>query len=968
MITTPSDYIKRLEAIQQSVSPTIETIHLGTEPLFIINTDTREITVPPAMHQLGVVSDHNAETIYLQIDRYFDDADLSQKTCVIQYINAADEKHLYPIAEKYIDEEKGKLTFAWKLSGNVTKAAGIISFSVRFYEIENDSYLYNFNTKTASFMISDGLDIREDMSIVPSPTDIIILVEHLDQVTAQTANDAHQTSEDRVRVESLVDSVVQTITDKKDGAVKEINTTTSNQIGKIDSEGTAQINKIQQKGNDTLESIPNDYTQLSNGVSDLKHKDIRNSSMFSNALIGKVTGEGQIVISDAANAAIPCLEIDGASEQMVTTGAQLLDIKLPSATTNSGVTVSLSGDGGIHLRGTATATGNHRLVDPVQNLSIDCACATLSLQTSGAYDGVVTVADASEEKWKYLLSAKNSAASNGIVKTSKLGCYATYIAGTTYNVTLYPMLNIGPTALPWEPYTGGKPSPSPDYPQEIVSVAHVANSGAQLFDDSKIQTRSIGGATVTNNGDGSFIVSGNGELTEDFSVSVKLTREETVKLFHAGDYTLSGNRTYPYVFVKLEGDSNQSTEWNLLGNAFTKTVTQDVIENENITARLGFYGYARGTIVPGTSKPMLNAGSTPIPWEPYNGQKRVIDLEVTSTGMNLFDAGKLSVSAGIDCTVAKSGKTITVSGSKAFCNAATDIPIHWIAGKKIFLSGEIISTNKSIRATAQILTTEADGEHYYSLDTSDTQIINVPSDVRKASLKLYPNNTVNPLDTPNIVTFRNIMVSYYASTTWEPYTGYHKVIIPLAEPLRGIGDVKDRLCMRDGVGGIERNIGKVDNSQWKIRNVKEGNKGHRFAYVSDSIPTFPNFKVQSTKYRQELKSSFEVAGDYISTDEKNTHAIFIRTLEKDFETEAEFCEWMTDAETIYPLATPIWEPFPEDVQAALNALTPRPGTTYLTVTSTNVAAPMRLEYVQDINKVISQLYTTINDLKAATAK
>lgn len=32
------------------------------------------------------------------------------------------------------------------------------------------------------------------------------------------------------------------------------------------------------------------------------------------------------------------------------------------------------------------------------------------------------------------------------------------------------MLNAGSAALPWEPYTGGQPSPSPDYPQEIVSA------------------------------------------------------------------------------------------------------------------------------------------------------------------------------------------------------------------------------------------------------------------------------------------------------------------------------------------------------------------------------------------------------------------------------------------------------------------------------------------------------------------
>lgn len=34
------------------------------------------------------------------------------------------------------------------------------------------------------------------------------------------------------------------------------------------------------------------------------------------------------------------------------------------------------------------------------------------------------------------------------------------------------MLNEGSTALPWEPYTGGKPSPSPEYPQEITSAGN----------------------------------------------------------------------------------------------------------------------------------------------------------------------------------------------------------------------------------------------------------------------------------------------------------------------------------------------------------------------------------------------------------------------------------------------------------------------------------------------------------------
>ena len=40
--------------------------------------------------------------------------------------------------------------------------------------------------------------------------------------------------------------------------------------------------------------------------------------------------------------------------------------------------------------------------------------------------------------------------------------------------TFWPMLEKGDTAHAWEPYTGGAPSPSPDYPQEIKSVENCA--------------------------------------------------------------------------------------------------------------------------------------------------------------------------------------------------------------------------------------------------------------------------------------------------------------------------------------------------------------------------------------------------------------------------------------------------------------------------------------------------------------
>ena len=52
------------------------------------------------------------------------------------------------------------------------------------------------------------------------------------------------------------------------------------------------------------------------------------------------------------------------------------------------------------------------------------------------------------------------------------------------------MLNAGSTALPYEPYTGGKPSPSPEYPQEIVSAGDEGEISITLSDSGE-QSQSL---------------------------------------------------------------------------------------------------------------------------------------------------------------------------------------------------------------------------------------------------------------------------------------------------------------------------------------------------------------------------------------------------------------------------------------------------------------------------------------------
>ncbi|MCF2705614.1 hypothetical protein I6E91_27335, partial [Enterocloster clostridioformis] len=46
---------------------------------------------------------------------------------------------------------------------------------------------------------------------------------------------------------------------------------------------------------------------------------------------------------------------------------------------------------------------------------------------------------------------------------------------------------------------------------------------------------------------------------------------------------------------------------------------------------------------------------------------------------------------------------------------------------------------------------------------------------------------------------------------WEPYQS-KTASITLTEPLRGIGDVRDRIMCKDGVWGVERAINQIDDT------------------------------------------------------------------------------------------------------------------------------------------------------------
>lgn len=200
MITEPYEFRQRLQEIQNSVKITFA--HLpSNEPRFIIDANSREINIPFEFSFLGVIGDHKAETIYFEIDRYFDEIDLSTHTCVIQFINKNPKtlkfnEGLYPVTTMDVNSIDGKIIFGWNIMNDATQIAGDIHFSIRFYSIDsNNKFTYNFNTLTANSIILDTLDVKHTSIIEIFPSELQAWNDKMNQINLKSEQALQKTSE-----------------------------------------------------------------------------------------------------------------------------------------------------------------------------------------------------------------------------------------------------------------------------------------------------------------------------------------------------------------------------------------------------------------------------------------------------------------------------------------------------------------------------------------------------------------------------------------------------------------------------------------------------------------------------------------------------------------------------------------------------------------------------------------------------
>ena len=189
------------------------------------------------------------------------------------------------------------------------------------------------------------------------------------------------------------------------------------------------------------------------------------------------SNQGETHLADSDDGKIADMRLYGRSEQKQYSGKNLL--KLPEANTqenSKGLLATINTDGSISVTGASTSTWSN-IIKINNECHTDNATYTFSVDKNS---GIIIGLKLGRTKLDDANYQTHRIMQNQLSCTFETGASNEYCSlflegltvGKSYNFTIYPMLELGTEATAYEPYTGGQPSPSPDYPQEIKSVVN----------------------------------------------------------------------------------------------------------------------------------------------------------------------------------------------------------------------------------------------------------------------------------------------------------------------------------------------------------------------------------------------------------------------------------------------------------------------------------------------------------------
>lgn len=424
------------------------------------------------------------------------------------------------------------------------------------------------------------------------------------------------------------------------------------------------------------------------------------------------------------------------------------------------------------------------------------------------------------------------------------------------------MVNAGYYTYKGISYGGSASNNGIDVAEIDGAYSQVTTNGFQLFDASKLPTKSQGGATVTNNGDGSFAISGSGNLTSVFSSFYRAT-EIYDKLKVGKIYGKVEVDTFPRVLIGIfdkTGDFYNKKYMTLTKNITSFDITQDEL-NKIKSGELEFRGYILGEvnqpIKAGTIKPMLYqdgdgtweqftggiASPNPeYPQEPkfvgdYNEDAQKYDIDFMTSGKNLFDFNYLKNNYVIRGTKTYTDNSITLTSTGDDCydnsfSSNTNFRIPVLPNKQYTLM--LRKTNNVAGVMYIFPYTKNNVMHKQAISTNISYTGNIAYTFTTPQDCYYVSFRVGINLSGNTCTFSDFMV-LYGTHTWDdvtefiPYQGFETTTVELNQPLRELPNgVKDTI--ENGV--VTRRVGEItfNGSETWLKNA--GNANNWLYYIA----------------------------------------------------------------------------------------------------------------------------------------
>lgn len=429
--------------------------HMAAQPVndvLEIDPETREISIPDSEIILGVETDQRAERKYFHCPKIVgNNIDLSKLELFVVFQNASNKeegKDRYHVTDVKTTSD-GYITFSWELSAKVTAYKGDVQFVVCAIKTDSSGVKQNvWNTTIAIGKCLIGLS--SDMSASEE----------------QSASDLYT---------QLISELNSTASAKMAEVTNQIQTVGNNQVSNVNSAGTTQVNNVQNKGTEVLASIPDTYTELDASVKKLNEQ-IRGKAPVIVESITSQSGK-PVSVSDSAEMPLQGLNVYGKSKQVTTTGANLFDA-------NDVSKGYVSDDSGSNIVVANSYCSNFITVSAKTKYYL------YSGQDGGRWGAFY-------DSSKTFILGIGPDKYNSVFETPENAAYVRFTVNYNNNNPDFARNVIfakSDVALPFELYTGGKPSPSPEYPQEIASIGEkgsidIGITGKNLFDLSKEYTR-----------------------------------------------------------------------------------------------------------------------------------------------------------------------------------------------------------------------------------------------------------------------------------------------------------------------------------------------------------------------------------------------------------------------------------------------------------------------------------------------